>query len=75
MELRVGFVSRYPPVHCGVGEYTGMLAGAIRSVAPRVKVTVYSTYEAGRDHYSDDVYGVERLNPRTRGFRGTSRGY
>jgi hypothetical protein len=36
-----------------------MLAGAIRSVAPRVKVTVYSTYEAGRDPYSDDVYGVE----------------
>ena len=57
--MRIGFVSRYPPVHCGVGEYTRMLAGALRSVSPRIRVTVYSTYEAGRDPYSDEVYGVE----------------
>lgn len=57
--MRIGFISRYPPVHCGVGEYTRMLAGALRSVSPRVRVTVYSTYEAGRDPYTDEVYGVE----------------
>lgn len=57
--MRVGFISRYPPVHCGVGEYTRMLAGALRSVSPRVRVTVYSTFEAGKEPYTDEVNGVE----------------
>ncbi|GAB6148626.1 glycosyltransferase [Stetteria hydrogenophila] len=56
--MRVGFVSRYPPVHCGVGEYTRMLAGSLRSVAPHLRVVVYSTYEAGREPYEDRAHGV-----------------
>ena len=35
-----------------------MLAEAMRSVAPESSVTVYSTYEAGRDPYVDEAGGV-----------------
>ena len=67
--MRVAFVSRYPPVHCGVGEYTRMLAGGLKNSSPDVEVTVYSTFEAGREPYVDRVLSV-RVRPAYE--RGTS---
>jgi len=49
--LVVGFVSRYPPVPCGIGEYTRALAEALLGVEPRLRVVVYSTTEPGREPY------------------------
>lgn len=51
--MRVAFVSRYPPVHCGVAEYTRLLAHALLSVEPRLEVYVLSTREAGGEPYRE----------------------
>ena len=58
MVLRVGLVSRYPPVHCGVGEYTRMLVSGFRRVAPGTEVVVFSSSEAGWESYVDVELGV-----------------
>ncbi|RLI86597.1 MAG: group 1 glycosyl transferase, partial [Archaeoglobales archaeon] len=46
--MRIGFVSRYPPVHCGVAEYTKMLSSALKSLSHRIEVFVFSTREIER---------------------------
>ncbi|ADB58142.1 glycosyltransferase [Archaeoglobus profundus] len=56
--MRVGFVSRYPPVHCGIAEYTKMLSSAMRSLNPRTDVVVLSTNEFKNEQYNDDVANV-----------------
>jgi glycosyltransferase involved in cell wall biosynthesis len=52
--LRVGFVSRFPPVNCGVGEYAHMLSSALLAVKPGLRVYVFSTREAGSEPYQRD---------------------
>ncbi|WP_162200639.1 hypothetical protein [Aeropyrum camini] len=59
LALKIAFVSRYPPVHCGVGEYTRMLASGLRTVLPSASIRVYSTGEAGWERYYDEPLGVE----------------
>ncbi len=54
----VGFVSRYPPVHCGIAEYTKFLISALRSLSPELKIYVFSTDEERKDGYEDEL-GVE----------------
>ncbi len=49
--LVLGLVSRYPPVPCGIGEYTRSLAEALAAIDPRVEVRVYATTEAGTEPY------------------------
>lgn len=49
--IRLGFVSRYPPVKCGIGEYAHFLVEALASVNPGVEVYVFSTSEAGWEPY------------------------
>ncbi len=65
--MRIGFVSRYPPVHCGIGEYTRFLADAIASLSRKVEVIVFSTTEAGAEPYHVGrikvVPSFERLGP------------
>ncbi len=56
--MRVGFVSRYPPVHCGIAEYTKMLSSAMRSLNPKVEVVIFSTNEAEKEVYSDGTVEV-----------------
>jgi glycosyltransferase involved in cell wall biosynthesis len=53
--MRVGFVSRYPPVHCGIAEYTKMLSSAMKSLNPKVDIVVFSTDESKCEPYNDDV--------------------
>ena len=57
--LRILLVSRYPPVHCGVAEYTRMLARALLDVEPRLELIVASTREEMRAPYRDKLLGVE----------------
>jgi len=56
--MKIGFVSRYPPVHCGIAEYTKMLSSALKSLSYKIEVFVFSTMEAYKEPYEDvvDVY-------------------
>ncbi len=56
--MRVGFVSRYPPVHCGVAEYTKMLISALLSIAPRIEICVLSSREAEKEERIDEPLGI-----------------
>ncbi len=60
-------MSRYPPVHCGVGEYTRFLVLGLRSVYPRAEVYVFSSTEAGEDQYIDSEAGVRIIPSFERG--------
>lgn len=51
----IGFVCRYPPVHCGIAEYTKFLISALRSLNPKLKLYVFSTDEAYKDYYEDEL--------------------
>ena len=49
---RIVFVSTYPPIHCGVGEYLRLLAEAMLSVEPGLDLRVATLKEAGSEPYS-----------------------
>jgi glycosyltransferase involved in cell wall biosynthesis len=53
--MRIGFVSRYPPVHCGIAEYTKMLVSSMLSLNLKVDVCIFATDEVYSDAYSDDL--------------------
>ncbi len=55
---KIGFISRYPPVHCGIAEYTKFLVSALRSLNPKLKIYVFSTKEEHGSPYEDEL-GVE----------------
>lgn len=57
--LNIGFLSRYPPMHCGVGEYTRMLVSSLKSVAPWTEITVLTSTLIGEEPWVDDELGVE----------------
>jgi len=56
--MRIGFVSRYPPVHCGIAEYTKMLISSMLSLNLKADVCVFATDEAHSNTYTDDL-GIE----------------
>ncbi len=41
----IGFVSTYPPIECGVGEYTRMLVEALLEHRPRLRVYIFTPRE------------------------------
>ena len=53
--LRVAYVSTYPPTHCGVAEYTRMLATAVRSIAPSTKVYVLCNVGGCVEGFDEEV--------------------
>ncbi len=57
--ISIGFLSRYPPMHCGVGEYTRMLVSALKSVAPWVKTAVFTSTLLGDESWVDEELGVD----------------
>ena len=59
MAQRILFVSRYPPVHCGIAEYTRMLAAALLRVKPGIEVHVAATREAMLRDYRDNEILVD----------------
>ncbi len=56
--MKIGFISRYPPVHCGIAEYTRMLISGIRSISPTTRIYVFSTTEAGEEPWVDELTGA-----------------
>ena len=55
--MRVAFLSTYPPIHCGVGEYTRFLARSIVDSEPGVEVVVLAEKGVGAK-YEDDTIPV-----------------
>ncbi len=53
----MAFASTYPPIHCGVGEYTRSLALALSSVRPGLQVLVAAAEGVG-EAYSDVEAGA-----------------
>ena len=58
--LRIAYVSTYPPVHCGVGEYTRLLTIAIRNTST-AEVVVLAEEGVGRDF--EDLEAGARVIP------------
>jgi len=57
--LKIGIVSRYPPVHCGVAEYTRFLIRGLKGAYPDLQVVVFSSREASEEPYVDEELGVK----------------
>jgi len=55
MVRKIGFVSRYPPVHCGIAEYTKMLISALKSLNPKLEIYVFTTNECREESWYDDL--------------------
>ncbi len=53
--LRLGVVSTYPPVHCGVGEYTRLLLTALHGRDLGVSILVMAEEGVGSGYYDDDA--------------------
>ncbi len=51
----VGFVTRYPPTHCGIAEYSKFLISALKSLNPKMKIVVFTTVESRTDEYFDEI--------------------
>ncbi|MET1102251.1 MAG: glycosyltransferase [Pyrodictiaceae archaeon] len=71
--MRIAFVSRYPPVHCGIGEYTRMLVHAMTSIDPGLEIIVFSSSDAGWDEYVDKHVGVKVVPSFERGEQSYSK--
>ncbi|RUM33131.1 MAG: group 1 glycosyl transferase [Archaeoglobus sp.] len=53
--ITVGFITRYPPTHCGIAEYSKFLISALRSLNPKMEVKVFTTRESRIDRYFDEI--------------------
>jgi len=47
--LKIGYVSTYPPTHCGIAEYTKFLLSALKSIHPQIKLHVFSDINPGSE--------------------------
>ena len=45
--LKLGYVSTYPPTHCGIAEYTRFLARALRTLYPEAGLYVFADIGVG----------------------------
>ena len=44
--LRLGYVSTYPPTHCGIAEYTRFLTTGLKSIYPEAEIIIFSDSES-----------------------------
>ncbi len=49
----IGFVTRYPPTHCGIAEYSKFLISALKFLNPNLRVVVFTTNESFENTYYD----------------------
>lgn len=53
--LRIGFVSTYPPTHCGVGEYTRMLITSLHSLDLGIEIYVFADKRGSNEYRYDSL--------------------
>lgn len=53
--MKIGFVSTYPPTHCGVGEYTRMLVTSLRSLYPDGEFYVFADKSLVDEYRFDEL--------------------
>ena len=54
--FRLGYVSTYPPTHCGVAEYTRFLARSLKTIQPKIGVIVFSDLgEEARSRFDGEI--------------------
>ncbi len=68
--MRVAMVSTYPPIHCGVGEYTRFLLTAMAGVHPAGEYFVLAEEGVGGEYFDYDararvVPAFRRMEPRS----------
>lgn len=56
--FRLGYVSTYPPTHCGVAEYARFLARSLKTIQPKISIQVFSDLEGGADFRLDGEIAV-----------------
>ena len=71
--MRIGFLSTYPPIECGIGTYTEYLRGALRDSGNEVFVisqygaqgeSVFPMFQAGSLSFAADVFTTStRMTP------------
>ncbi len=73
MAMRIGLVSTYPPIHCGVGEYTRLLARAMKGVDPGSEIIVYAESGVG-SVYTDPGSSARVIPSFSKGDEASLRG-
>ena len=53
--MRIAFVSTYPPMHCGVGEYTKYLLVGLSSIQKHGKYYVLASKDLGEEYFDSTV--------------------
>jgi len=53
--MKIAFVSTYPPIHCGVGEYTKFLLGGLSSIQRHGKFYVIASRDVGEEYFDTAV--------------------
>jgi len=69
-EMKIAFVSTYPPIHCGVGEYTKFLLVGLNSIQKHSKYYVIASSDVGEEYFDTTVSAhiipvFEKKNPQT----------
>jgi len=67
--MRVAFVSTFPPVHCGIGEYTHFLVQ--RMARHESPLYVFSSFGSARR--KGKIHSIPSFEPRSEDFRGLLR--
>ncbi len=53
--MKIAFVSTYPPIHCGVGEYTRFLLTGLSSILKHGKFYVITSRDVGEEYFDATV--------------------
>jgi hypothetical protein len=66
--VKIAFVSTYPPIHCGVGEYTRFLLVGLSSIQMEGAYYVLTSHDIGEKYYDEPVLTqvipvFEKMNP------------